>query len=154
MAKQQEQGQEYRCPKCGNGLERLKSKKGNWYWRCLGPEEECDSIYYDNDGVPQLEEKKREAAPEDVRCPECGGAMVVVPGVEGRYPAFFSCSGYPGCKGSIDILPGTNPPRPAPQCPGCGKRMRLRHGKRGDFLGCSGYPECDRTMEVEEARRA
>lgn len=35
----------------------------------------------------------------------------------------------------------------APRCPDCGRRMVLRHARRGmhageDFWGCSGYPHC------------
>ncbi|GGA89433.1 DNA topoisomerase [Neiella marina] len=28
-------------------------------------------------------------------------------------------------------------------CPQCGHKLLLKHGKRGPFIGCSHYPECD-----------
>ena len=34
---------------------------------------------------------------------------------------------------------------PAPECPQCGKAMRLRKSARGEFWGCTGYPECKGT---------
>lgn len=39
--------------------------------------------------------------------------------------------------------------KPEPNCPKCGRKMRLRRPKAGDewaaFWGCAGYPECDGT---------
>lgn len=44
------------------------------------------------------------------------------------------------------------PAAKTPQCPQCGKAMRLRTARQGSnagsqFWGCSGYPECKRTMK-------
>ena len=35
-----------------------------------------------------------------------------------------------------------------PNCPRCGREMRLRRGKYGSFWGCSTYPRCKRTREL------
>jgi four helix bundle suffix protein len=34
---------------------------------------------------------------------------------------------------------------PSPDCPCCGKPMRLRKSAKGDFWGCSGFPDCKGT---------
>lgn len=38
--------------------------------------------------------------------------------------------------------PTSEPPGPAPACPGCGSPMVWRTSRFGDFWGCSGYPKC------------
>lgn len=43
--------------------------------------------------------------------------------------------------------------RTAPRCPACGRRMVLRHARKGmhageDFLGCSGYPYCKEIISL------
>lgn len=35
------------------------------------------------------------------------------------------------------------------QCPKCGSKLILRHGKNGDFYGCSNFPKCKFTKNIE-----
>ncbi|MCP5489252.1 MAG: four helix bundle protein [Verrucomicrobia bacterium] len=39
----------------------------------------------------------------------------------------------------------------APECPECGKPMRLRNSSKGHFWGCSGFPDCRGTRPVTES---
>ena len=36
-----------------------------------------------------------------------------------------------------------------PDCPKCGKKMKLRKGKYGQFFGCSDYPNCTGTAKIK-----
>lgn len=84
--------------------------------------------------------KKKESGP---RCPECGSPMRKRTGPKG---AFWGCTKYPECKGSIDARVHTELP-----CPACGKPMMEKKGKKGEFLGCTGYPECKKVLPIELA---
>ena len=37
-----------------------------------------------------------------------------------------------------------------PDCPKCGKALRVREGARGRFLACSGYPDCRYSRDMTE----
>ena len=39
------------------------------------------------------------------------------------------------------------------ECPRCGGRVVIRHGKRGDFKGCANYPRCKWTASLESKAR-
>ena len=135
---------EYKCPKCGDSLKQITSKKnGKHYWICQNAEEICKAIFSDRDGEPLL---MQFGEPEqDCPCPDCGSPMRKITG--GRYGDYYSCTAYPGCKGTIDIMPsGTLPPL-CPEDPDHGP-MRIRPGKKGKFLGCRRYPECSATLEM------
>jgi DNA topoisomerase-1 len=78
-------------------------------------------------------------------CEKCGQPMVAR---KGRYGDFLACSGYPVCKNTKKIVRegGNCKTRAQPelndQCPKCGARMVLKHGRYGEFAACSNYPEC------------
>lgn len=82
-------------------------------------------------------------APDDMRCPECGAAMVLKLGRAGK---FYSCSRFPECRGARtiegDTLKKEEPQETGEKCPECGAPLVRRHGKYGEFTGCSAYPKC------------
>lgn len=75
-------------------------------------------------------------------CPECGhdhGGELVIR--TGRFGRFKSCSRFPECKFTQNIVEKL----PDQHCPLCGEGevvvKKTRYGK--DFYGCSLYPKCD-----------
>jgi len=72
----------------------------------------------------------------DQFCPLCGNPMVIK---MGRYGRFLSCSNYPTCEHSEQLLSRIGVP-----CPKCGGDVIEKTTKRGRvFYGCSNYPTCD-----------
>jgi DNA topoisomerase-1 len=88
-------------------------------------------------------------------CPKCGKPLLIRENKRGE--RFYSCSGFPACKESLNIDPQGNPVRSAVEteftCEKCGKPMVLRQGSRGAFLGCTGYPKCRNLLPVDEQGR-
>ena len=71
----------------------------------------------------------------DQVCPECGSPIVIK---MGRYGRFLSCSNYPACKHSEQLLA-----RIGVTCPQCGGDVVEKTTKRGRvFYGCSNFPNC------------
>lgn len=92
-----------------------------------------------------IDEAKRMTVPVEKtgeKCPECGdteGGEVVIR--SGRFGKFKSCSRYPDCKFTqniVDLVEGV-------KCPLCKKgdvaAKQSRWGK--PFFGCTRYPDCD-----------
>ena len=74
----------------------------------------------------------------DENCEECGSAMVVKWGRNGR---FLACSGYPKCKNTKPLEePGEVPTDEV--CDQCNAPMVVKIGRYGRFLACSSYPAC------------
>jgi len=72
----------------------------------------------------------------DQICPACGNPMVIK---LGRFGRFLSCSNYPTCTHSEQLLTRIGVP-----CPKDGGDVIERRTKRGrTFYGCSNYPACD-----------
>lgn len=73
------------------------------------------------------------------KCPECGEGEVVIR--TGRFGKFMSCSRFPECKYTKNIVETL----PDQHCPLCGEGdvvvKNTRWGK--PFYGCSLYPKCD-----------
>ncbi|HOG61346.1 MAG TPA: DNA topoisomerase, partial [Flexilinea sp.] len=83
---------------------------------------------------------KAQLEPEKVgrKCPQCGKDLVIR---NGKYGKFISCSGFPQCRYTEQIVEKLDVP-----CPKCGKELIVRRSKNGRiFYGCSGYPECQFT---------
>jgi len=98
----------------------------------------------------QLEMERARAEPSEFSCEECGKPMVYRIGKNGR---FLACSGYPECKGAMNIDEEGNPVADVvakDPCSVCGKKMILRKSRMGPFLGCTGYPECTNTLPCDE----
>jgi DNA topoisomerase-1 len=73
----------------------------------------------------------------DQICPVCGSPMVIK---LGRFGRFLSCSNYPTCTHSAQLLARIGVRCPEP---GCGGDIIERHTRRGRvFYGCSNYPTC------------
>jgi DNA topoisomerase-1 len=98
----------------------------------------------------QTDMERTRAEPSEYTCGECGKPMVYRLGKNGR---FLACTGYPECKGTMNVdaegIPVADIVGDEP-CPKCGKPMILRKSRMGPFLGCSGYPECSSTMPCDE----
>ena len=103
-----------------------------------------------------------EVLPEEtLHCPECGSEMTLKPG---RFGPFFSCTGFPACKCSVNLrgeakkqaeldMPAPKRPKPVPteiECEECGGNMVIRAGRAGQFLGCSKFPKCKATKPLPE----
>lgn len=88
--------------------------------------------------VRDLPKTKIEPEKTGRTCPECGKELVIR---NGRFGKFISCSGFPSCRYTEQIVQKINVP-----CPKCGKDIIVRHARTGRlFYGCSGYPDCDFT---------
>lgn len=88
-------------------------------------------------------------APEEFKCPECGGAMVYKLSKSGR---FMSCAKFPDCSGArkedgTEIEPPKEIGEDCPKCnpstgSGQGGRLIEREGRFGRFISCNNYPKC------------
>lgn len=141
----------YPCPNCGDELKRIWSnKKQKHYFACQNAGEACGKFYSEKNGAPVVPVKKSEPDP-GVPCPDCAAPMQKITG--GAHGDFYSCSKYPECKATVDLMPdGAFPPA----CPVDADHgpMRRRTGKNGPFLSCRRYPECDATQELARAKKS
>ena len=92
-------------------------------------------------------------APDDLKCPVCGGAMIIKLGKSGK---FYSCEKFPECAGARTIegkeLEG--PKDTGELCPKCGKgNLVTREGKFGMFTACSKFPKCKFVKKDEEQEK-
>lgn len=93
--------------------------------------------------IEQVEEKaERAKVPVEstgVTCPECGQGEIVIR--SGKYGKFKSCSRFPECKFTENIVEKLE----GQHCPLCSEGdvivRKSRWGK--EFYGCSRYPSCD-----------
>ncbi len=98
-----------------------------------------------------------EDAPENIKCPKCGGQMIVKLSRGGK---FYSCKNYPDCNGALTLegkeLEG--PKETGEICPLCGDKsgkngggkLVVREGRFGSFISCSRYPKCKFIKQDEE----
>lgn len=75
-------------------------------------------------------------------CPQCGKALVIKWGRNGR---FVACSGYPECKFTRPLEGNSQTDE---VCDQCGAPMVIKTGRFGRFLACSRYPECKSTKPI------
>ncbi len=80
-------------------------------------------------------------ADEKIKCPSCGGSMVIKLSRTGK---FLSCKNFPKCSGArkIDGSIMEGPKETGEICPQCGGKLVEREGKFGKFVACSKYPKC------------
>ena len=81
-------------------------------------------------------------APINMKCPICGGSMIVKLSRSGK---FYSCKKFPECNGARTIegkeLEG--PKETGEMCPECKEgKLVERDGRFGRFVACSRYPKC------------
>jgi len=94
------------------------------------------------------------AAPAEMKCPVCGGDMIIKLGKGGK---FLSCEKFPDCAGArtIDGKELEGPKDTGEMCPKCGKgNLVTREGKFGMFTACSRFPKCKFVKKDEEQERA
>ncbi|OHB10218.1 MAG: hypothetical protein A3H60_01770 [Candidatus Zambryskibacteria bacterium RIFCSPLOWO2_02_FULL_44_12b] len=99
-------------------------------------------------------EKITNLGPSDLKCPICGGPMIIKLGKSGK---FLSCEKFPECQGARTIegkeLKG--PKDTGELCPKCGKgNLVTREGKFGMFTACSRFPKCKFIKKDEEQEKA
>ncbi|GAB6141423.1 type I DNA topoisomerase [Methylosoma difficile] len=80
----------------------------------------------------------------DEKCPECGNALSIRLGRNGR---FIGCTHYPECSYTRNLNEdGTTADEPevleGRACPTCSSPLVLKAGRYGKFIGCSAYPKC------------
>jgi DNA topoisomerase I len=82
---------------------------------------------------------------DELECEKCGKPMVLK---RGRFGEFMACSGYPECRNTKKIVKSAEAftiKQDVPleeECPACGKKLAIKHGRYGEFTACSNYPEC------------
>lgn len=92
-------------------------------------------------------------APKDMKCPTCGGEMIVKLGKSGR---FYSCARFPDCSGArtLEGKELTGPKDTGEKCPKCGEgNLVTREGRFGLFTACSRYPKCKFVKKDEEQEK-
>ena len=81
-------------------------------------------------------------ADPDIKCPVCGGRMVIKLSKNGK---FLSCANFPKCAGArkMDGAIMEGPKETGEICPECktGKLVE-REGRFGKFISCNNYPKC------------
>lgn len=98
-------------------------------------------------------------APDDIKCPVCGGKMIIKLGRGGK---FYSCARFPDCQGALTMEGKVleAPKDTGETCPQCGKgKLIEREGRFGKFIACSNYPKCryikkDKEAEAERMKAA
>jgi len=82
---------------------------------------------------------------EEISCEKCGRLMVLK---RGRFGEFLACSGYPECRNTKKIVKSAQEmtvKHDIPleeECPVCGKKLAVKHGRYGEYTACSDYPDC------------
>jgi len=106
---------------------------------------------YDN-----IENIKITGLATDLKCPQCGSAMVKR---WGKFGAFLACTNEE-CKytQNPDEKPGDSIGDVGSEsthvCLKCGKPLVVKVGRYGKFLACSGYPECKFTATLSSSKNA
>lgn len=93
-------------------------------------------------------------APKEMRCPVCGGDMVIKLGKNG---SFLSCAKFPECNGArmLDGRELEGPKLLDEKCPKCDGALMERDGRFGKFIACSNYPKCKfiKSDPTEDAKK-
>lgn len=89
----------------------------------------------------------------DEKCPECGSALSIRLGRNGR---FVGCTNYPTCSytrnlGEENPAAGQEPEVVEGRvCPKCAAALVVKTGRYGRFIGCSAYPACKHIEPLEK----
>ena len=129
------------CDKCGKKMV-IKWGKFGRFLACSGYPE-CRNTR-EIPKVCSLEEPEQ-PKPDEIQCEKCGKPMVLK---RGRFGEFMACSGYPECRNTKKIVKSAEEMTvkhdiPLEEdCPACGKKLAIKHGRFGEFTACSDYPNC------------
>lgn len=129
------------CDKCGSKMVIKWGKFGRFMACSAYPE--CRNTK-EIPKVCSIEETEN-SKPEEMECEKCGKPMVLK---RGRFGEFMACSGYPECRNTKRIVKSAEEmtiKKDIPldeDCPSCGKKLAIKHGRFGEFTACSDYPTC------------
>jgi DNA topoisomerase I len=129
------------CEKCGSKMI-IKWGKFGRFMACAGYPECRNTREIPKPGPA---EEQRESQPEDIQCEKCGRPLVLK---RGRFGEFMACSGYPECRNTKRIVKTAKEStvkQDIPldeECPVCGKKLAIKHGRYGEYTACSDYPDC------------
>lgn len=132
---------ELNCPDCGHKLQKIWSRKKYFYGCSNYPAcaftAPVESISFNKDDYDPTFDWEQ-------ACPKCSHPMKIR---YGKFGPFLGCTGYPECKGLVNIpKKGEIPAKDMPSCPagGCDGRMVQRRSRFGKpFFSCSNFPDCD-----------
>jgi len=130
------------CPECNARLYIRVGKNGH-FLGCTGYPECTYTRNYTRDekGVIHPVEPSLDETSDRV-CEKCGKPMLIK---NGRYGAFYACSGYPECKNTQSVVSNNDGQATGVKCPEkeCGGDLVQRKSRRGKvFYGCSRFPDC------------
>jgi DNA topoisomerase-1 len=128
------------CDKCGSKMV-IKWGKFGRFMACSGYPE-CRNTKE----IPKVcSLNGSDKSEEELLCEKCGKPMVLK---RGRFGEFMACSGYPDCRNTKKIVKSAEDitiKKDIPleeDCPVCGKKLAIKHGRFGEFTACSNYPDC------------
>ncbi len=129
------------CDKCGSKMVIKWGKFGRFIACSAYPE--CKNTRQiprnGSNGEPDTSKQ------EEIQCEKCGKPMVLK---RGRFGEFMACSGYPECRNTKKIVKSAEDytvKQDIPldeDCPVCGKKLAVKHGRYGEYTACSDYPDC------------
>ena len=130
------------CPECNSKLTIRVGKNGH-FLGCSGYPECSYTRNYTRDekGIIHPVEPSPDETSDRI-CEKCGKPMLIK---QGKYGAFYACSGYPDCKNTHSVVSNNGEQATGVNCPekDCGGTLVQRKSKRGKiFYGCSNFPDC------------
>jgi len=130
------------CPECNSKLTIRVGKNGH-FLGCSGYPECSYTRNYTRDekGIIHPVEPSPDETSDRI-CEKCGKPMLIK---QGKYGAFYACSGYPDCKNTHSVVSNNGEQATSVNCPekDCGGTLVQRKSKRGKiFYGCSSFPDC------------
>ena len=130
------------CPECNSKLTIRVGKNGH-FLGCSGYPECSYTRNYTRDekGIIHPVEPSSDETSDRI-CEKCGKPMLIK---QGKYGAFYACSGYPNCKNTHSVVSNNSEQATGVNCPekDCGGTLVQRKSKRGKiFYGCSSFPDC------------
>ncbi len=130
------------CPECNSKLTIRVGKNGH-FLGCSGyPECSYTRNYIrDEKGIIHPVEPSSDETSDRI-CEKCGKPMLIK---QGKYGAFYACSGYPDCKNTHSVVSNNGEQATGVNCPekDCDGTLVQRKSKRGKiFYGCSSFPDC------------
>lgn len=130
------------CEMCGKPMVKKLGRMGK-FLSCSGYPECKNAKPIEGDGddeLAPLQEKYK-----DLKCTDCGAPMAVK---RSRFGVFLSCSTYPKCKKTQNIVKSSGV-----KCPSCGNgELVEKRWRFGMFWGCASYPACDYVSRIKPLR--